>query len=110
LITSGPSPSDPVKILSSFQLQSLIDLKKHQYDLILIDTPPVIGMVDAIKVASICDGTVLIMRLDKVKTPEVIEATTLLSKLNVLGMVANDSKETTSTYKTKSSYLLPQEV
>jgi polysaccharide biosynthesis transport protein len=66
LITSGPSPSDPVKILSNFQLQSLIDLKKNQYDLILIDTPPVIGMVDAIKVASICDGTVLIMRLDKV--------------------------------------------
>ncbi|MDJ0568230.1 MAG: polysaccharide biosynthesis tyrosine autokinase [Pleurocapsa sp. MO_192.B19] len=104
LISSGSKPQDPVKLLSSSKFQNLIDQYKQNYDLILVDTPPAIGMVDAIRVASICDSTVLMMRLDKVKASELIEAEALLSKLNVLGIVANDSKQ----YETQSQFLLPQ--
>ncbi len=110
LITSGSIPTDPVKLLCSSKLQDLLDLQKHDYDLILIDTPPAIGMVDAIKIASICDRTILMTRLDKVKSREVVEATALLSKLNVLGIVANGSKEVTQKYEAQSQYLLPQQV
>ena len=110
VIPCGTAPPDPVKLLSSSKLDILVNQHKHNYDLILIDTPPAIGMVDAIKIASICDGTVLMMRLDKVKTYELIEATGLLSKLNVLGIVANDSKDMTQTYESQSKYLLPQQI
>lgn len=110
MITSGTVPSDPVKLLSSSKLRNLLDLQKHDYDLILIDTPPVIGMVDAIKIASLCDRTLLMTRLDKVKSKEVVEATALLSKLNVLGIVANGSKEVAHKYEAQSQYLLPQQV
>lgn len=106
LISSGPKPQDPVKMLCSFRLENLIKQYKNNYDLIIVDSPPTIGVVDAVKIASICDGTLLMMRLDKVKTPELQEAEALLSKLNVLGIVANDSKE----YETRSPYLLPQSV
>lgn len=106
LIPSGSIPSDPVKLLCSSALQNLINQQKQNYDLILVDTPPAIGIVDAIKVTSICDQALLMMRLDKVKASELKEVEALLSKLNVLGIVANDSKE----YETQSPYLLPQQV
>lgn len=103
-ICSGPTYADPVKLLCSSNLEKLIQKYRRDYDLIIVDTPPAIGMVDAIKVASICDSALLMMRLQQLKSSELIEAEALLSKLNVLGIVANDSKE----YETKRPYLLPQ--
>ena len=110
LITSGSKPADPVKLLSSAKLQYFIEQQEQNYDLILVDTPPAIGRADAIKVASICNSAVLMMRLDKVKVSELLEATALLSELKVLGIVANDSKEATRQYETQFQYLLPQQV
>jgi polysaccharide biosynthesis transport protein len=110
LITSGPRPADPVKLLSSAKLQSLIEQHQQNYDLILVDTPPVIGMADAITIATHCDSTVMMMRLDKVKTTQLLEATSLISKLNVLGIVANGSKEVTQEYNKQPQYSLPPQV
>jgi polysaccharide biosynthesis transport protein len=110
VIPSGSRSQDPVKLLSSAKLLDFIDQQKHNYDLILVDTPPVLGMVDAVKVASICDSSVLMMRLDKVKASEVIEVGALLVKFNVLGIVANGSKGVASQHKIPSPYLLPQQV
>ena len=104
LISSGPTPQDPVKLLSSSRLEKLIEDCEQHYDLIIVDTPPALGMVDAIKVASICDSSLLMLRLQQLKTSELSEAEALLSKLNVLGIVANDCKE----YETNNPYLLPQ--
>ena len=104
LITSGSKTDDPVKLLSSARFQELIEQYQLDYDLILVDTPPALGMVDAVKIASICDSALLMMRLSQVKSSELLEAEALLNKLNVLGIVANDSKE----YETKTTYLLPQ--
>ena len=106
LITSGRQTADPVKLLSSSRLQRLIEEYESEYDLILVDTPPAIGTVDAVKIASICDSALLTMRLNQVKSSELSEAEALLSKLNVLGIVANDSRE----HESKSTYLLPQSV
>ena len=106
LITSGTKTDDPVKLLSSSRFQKLIEQYESDYDLILVDTPPAIGMVDAVKISSVCDSVLLTMRLNQVKSSELLEAEALLSKLNVLGIVANDSKE----YETNKTYLLPQSV
>ena len=106
LITSGSGTEDPVKLLSSSRFQNLIEQYARDYDLILVDTPPTIGMVDAIKISSICDSVLLTMRLNQIKSSELLEAEALLSKLNVLGVVANDVHE----YESRSPYLLPQSV
>ena len=105
LITSGPQTDDPVKLLNSPRFQGLIEKYREDYDLILIDTPPTIGTVDAIKISSICDSVLLAMRLNQVKSHEFSESVALLSRSNVLGVVANDSQE----YEIKNTYLLPQQ-
>ena len=106
IITSGTETADPVKLLSTQKLNYFIEQQKLNYDLILVDTPPVLGTVDAVKVASICSNTVVVTRLNKVKVSELLEATAFLSNLKVMGIVANDSKKVTKHYKAQSQYLL----
>lgn len=106
LITAGSKTTDPVKLLSNPRFPELIRNLQRDYDLVLLDTPPVIGTVDAIKTASCCGGVVLVSRLDTVKISELIEATNLLAKCNLLGVIANDSKETPK--ERRPQFLLPQ--
>lgn len=106
LITSGTQIADPVRLLSTQKLNYWIEQQKQNYDLIIVDTPPVLGMVDAVKVASACNNTVLVTRLNKAKVSELLEAKAVLSNLKVLGIVANDSIKITQHYR-QSQYLLP---
>lgn len=110
LITAGTVTEDPVKMLNSPRFEHFIAQQKENYDLILVDTPPVIGMVDAIKIASICDRSLMVTRLNKVKSSEFSEAMASLEKLNVLGVIANDSQKLPQVYERNSKYLLPQQV
>ncbi len=110
VITAGSETKDPVKLLNSSRFEKFIERQKEIYDLILVDSPPAIGMVDAIKIASICDTTVMITRLNKSKISEFLETTALLSKLDVLGIIINDSQDVPRAYEPKSKYLLPQKV
>lgn len=110
LITSGSILSDPVKLLSSISLENYVQQQKQNYDLILFDTPPALGMVDAIKLAVMADSTLIVTRLGQVKVSELVETTAVLSKLNVLGIVANDHQEGTMQYRAKAQNLLPQQV
>lgn len=106
LITSGTQIADPVRLLSTQKFNYWIEQQKQNYDLIIVDTPPVLGMVDAVKVASACDNTVLVTRLNKAKVSELLETTAVLSNLKVLGIVANDSIKITQHYR-QSQYLSP---
>lgn len=105
VLTSGAATEDPIKLLSSDKLQELIRNFEKKYDLVLIDTSPVIGMVDAIKIASCCSGTVLVARLEKASFSDMAETYSLLSRLNLLGTVANDSKEVQHRYEKNRRYL-----
>ncbi|MDJ0536090.1 MAG: polysaccharide biosynthesis tyrosine autokinase [Xenococcaceae cyanobacterium MO_207.B15] len=93
LIVAGSQTADPVKLLSNSRFPELIRNLEQHYDLVLVDTPPILGTVDAIKTASYCSGVVIVSRLDTVKIAEFTEATNLMTKFNLLGVVVNDSKE-----------------
>lgn len=110
VITAGSETKDPVKLLNSSRFNKFIEQQKEIYDLILVDSPPVIGMVDAIKIASICDTTVMITSLNKSKISEFLESTALLKKLDILGIIVNNSPDIPRFYGAQSKYLLPQEV
>jgi polysaccharide biosynthesis transport protein len=98
ILTSGPGVADPVKLLNPLRLKEFINLYKNSYDLILIDSPPVIGMVDALQLGTSSDGVILVARIDKVKRNELKEATELLGKLNRIGVIANGGTLTNRTY------------
>nr|WP_277882550.1 polysaccharide biosynthesis tyrosine autokinase [Pseudanabaena sp. FACHB-2040] len=98
ILPAGPAPADPITLLSSPRFRNLIAKCKDHYDLVLIDTPPVLGMADALKVGAACDSTVLVTRLDRITQPELTEVLALLTPLEVLGIIANGAKSTSSRY------------
>ena len=98
ILTAGSTPTDPANLLSSQRMKELMAVFEQRYDLIVLDAPPVLGMVDAILTASFCTGVVLVSRINQVKKSELTQATAMLSKLNVIGVVASDAKGSTNGY------------
>jgi len=89
ILTSGPIPTAPVNLLSSPQMKKLMTVFEESYDLVLLDAPPVLGMVDALLAASCCGGVVLVARIGGVTKTTLTEATAMLNKFNVIGVIAN---------------------
>ncbi len=67
-ITSGRRPPDPARLLGSPRMEAFVRdvADSGQFDLILYDTPPILGLADGLLVAEQLDGTVLLVSLDRV--------------------------------------------
>lgn len=89
VLTSGPTPRDPVQLLSSPRMREMMLTFEEDYDLVLLDAPPVLGTVDAIQTASFCSGVLLVGRIDRVTRTEITQAAEMLSRTNVFGVIAN---------------------
>ncbi len=89
VLTAGPAAADPVKLLSLERMKEVIAAFQDSYDLILVDSPPVLGLVDTIPVGLGCDGVVMVGRMDKITKTELSNAVDILNKLNLIGLVAN---------------------
>lgn len=89
VLTSGPLPADPPKLLSTQQWRELIQYYEAHYDLVIVDAPPVLGIVDTLLLASVCEGVVMTGRMSVVTRSELNSALDTLSQFNVLGVIAN---------------------
>ncbi|NDJ16625.1 GumC family protein [Myxacorys almedinensis] len=98
VLTAGPTPTDSVKLLSSKRMRDLMSMFEQSYDLVIVDAPPTLGIVDAILAASFCDGALLVGRMGRVTRHEIAEAAHTLNRLNLLGIVANGASNTGSYY------------
>ena len=98
ILTAGPIPSDSVKLLSSQRMEELMVAFEEHYDLVILDTSPILGTVDAMQAASFCSGVVMLGRLDEITESELNQAIAMLDKLNVIGLVANGGGEVKKTY------------
>jgi succinoglycan biosynthesis transport protein ExoP len=101
VVTGGPMPPDPVKLLSSQRIQNLMDEMKQHFDLIIYDTPPLLGFADSNLLAAHTDGMVVVVglgRTDRIALGRALDDLKL-SPVSVLGMVANGIKShTTQSY------------
>ncbi|WGV24173.1 GumC family protein [Halotia branconii] len=90
ILTAGPTPEDTVKLLSSQRMTELIKFFEQIYDLVLIDAPSILGTVDARILAALSNGIIMVGRIGQVSQAEIIQATGILSQLNLIGIVANE--------------------
>jgi capsular exopolysaccharide synthesis family protein len=98
ILTAGPSPSDSANLLSSPRMKQLMAAFEANYDLVIIDAPPVLGLVDALLAGSSCRSVVMVASIGKVTRNQIAQATAMLSKLNLIGVVANGVSNSDSTY------------
>ena len=94
VLTAGTGSIDPAKLLSSQRLRRLITNFEKAYDLVIVDAPPTIGMVDTMLLSSRCSGVVMVGRIGKVTRSEIMQAAQSLGQLNLIGVVANDVSAT----------------
>lgn len=99
VLTSGPLSADPVKLLSLERMKDVLKAFQESYDLILVDSPPVLGLVDTISVGLGCDGVVMVGRMEQVTRSDLSKAIGVLNKLNLIGLVANGVPSSTPNYK-----------
>ncbi len=90
LIPCGPIPTDPLFLLSSPRFQQLISECRQVYDVILIDTSPLLGIPDTIKISTSCDGVVLVSRLEQITSRDLGNVVSILRSFDVFGVIAND--------------------
>ena len=65
VITAGSKVSNPSEIVNSKYFSLLIDELKNDYDLVLIDCPPISNMTDGVVVSKLTDGTIYVIESDK---------------------------------------------
>ena len=87
LITSGPIPPNPSELIMSQAMSELINELKTKYDYIILDTPPVGLVADALELAQYCDVTLYIIRQNYTKK----EMITLLNNREKRGELNNIS-------------------
>ncbi len=90
VLTAGTGVVDPAKLLSSQRLHRLINTFEKAYDLVIIDAPSTLGIVDTMLLSSRCSGTLMVGRLGRVTRSELSQASGNLSRLNLIGVIAND--------------------
>lgn len=91
VMPGGKRPSNPAELLSSNRFHELVDLLREKFDIIVIDTPPLLAVSDPGAVAAIVDGVVLTMRLRRNVKPLATRATRILEAVDarLLGVVVN---------------------
>lgn len=91
VLTAGQIPPDPIKLLSSKKMQSIMEQLRQEFDFVIYDTPPVIGLADSSIVATYTAGIVLVVRMGKTDRSVVMQALERLkiSRAPVLGTVSN---------------------
>ena len=61
LIFAGPVPPNPSELLGNRRFTALMEWAREQYDLVIIDTPPLGSVIDTAVVSRHCDGAVMVI-------------------------------------------------
>ncbi len=95
VITAGLVPENPAELLAGPGFARLMKQVREEYDLVLIDSPPVLAVTDPCVIAPKTDAMVLVVRMAKNKRNAVIHTREQLDSYGVrlLGVVANDATE-----------------
>jgi capsular exopolysaccharide synthesis family protein len=94
VLTAGPVPPDPIRLLASRKMQDLMEKLQETFDLVIYDALPLLEFADANLLAAHTSGVVLITGLGKLKRSDLEQALEKLrvSGIPVLGTVVNGAK------------------
>ncbi|UJS28624.1 CpsD/CapB family tyrosine-protein kinase [Macrococcoides canis] len=92
IMTSGPIPPNPSELLASKRFKELLSNFEQYFDMIIIDTPPVLAVTDAVIMSTLVDGTILVTNVETNNKHHLIKAKEVLQKsdANILGIVLNN--------------------
>jgi len=106
VVTSGPNSPNPSGLLSSDAMKKFIEFVSMNFDYVVIDTPPVSPISDALLLGNLTDGVVLAVKGGKTPREQIIRVRDKLLRANVkiLGVLINNLVENTVGYGKYYSY------
>lgn len=93
VLAAGPTPANPPAVLASERMRMVVEQVARQFDVVLIDTPPMLAFGDAVPLVSAADGVLVVARLGTTTSDaarRLIERLERIPGANILGVVAND--------------------
>ena len=92
IITSGSTSPISAETLSLLQTTNLLQKLKGEFDIVLIDSPPVLAVADTLVLAAKVDGLILIYRVGKTSTKVVLRTKSQLQEVNapIKGVILNN--------------------
>jgi capsular exopolysaccharide synthesis family protein len=92
LLASGRFPPNPAELLGSSRMQEILRDAKGKFDVVLLDSPPLLAVTDAAVLATMVDGVVLVIRTQRTKRDAVRRAIGHVRSVRgrLLGAVLND--------------------
>lgn len=96
VLMSGPKPPNPAELVSSQAMQELLLRLREEYDYVIVDAPPVLAVSDAIAMAPMMDGVLVVASHGIANRDGARHTMELLSKVEtrVLGVVINNVEMT----------------
>lgn len=91
IITMGAIPPNPTELLGSVQMEELVKRLEKNYDYMIMDSPPVNVVSDALSLIKLADGVLIVVREGVTSHPNIAAAITKykFSGANILGFVMN---------------------
>ena len=91
VIPSGPIPPNPTEILDSTRMENLIKKLRQYFDVIFIDAPPLVGIVDPVIIGRLADAMLLVLWWGKTNRKAVASVKNELLKyrIRLLGTIIN---------------------
>ena len=106
VITSGSLPPNPSELLSSTKMRDVITLLAKHFDMVILDSPPLLAVTDALVLTQSVDGIILVVDPKKTKRAAIRQAIEQIQRLNarLLGVVLNNIKIKRSSYYYNREY------
>ncbi len=98
LLSSGSIPPHPAELLGSQRMLDLLETWRHQYDHVVIDTPPSLTVTDGVLLSTMVDGVILVTRAGVTNFTALRRVRDTLQQVNarVVGVVLNAADATTT--------------
>jgi len=106
VLTCGSLPQNPAEMLASRGYSTMLQNAEQKFDIVLVDTPPLLAVSDPSIVAPNTDGLVLVLRMGKNKRNSAKRATELIdtNNIRVIGVVCNATTADEEGYSYKEIY------
>ena len=106
-LPAGPSPTDSAGLLNSQRMSDLVADVKSRFDLVLIDSPPILGVSDAAVIANEADATIIVLQHRKLPRQMLSRVKQAVEAVggNVAGAVLNNvDTRSDASYQYYTSY------
>jgi len=104
LMPSGPLPPNPADLLSTGRFQQILGEVTSHFDIVIIDAPPVVGLADALLLASVAGNMMFVVESGKTRTKAAVEALRMIggTGAHILGATLTKSTEDMGGYGYKT--------